>query len=157
MQKKYSMSKSTYFTAYRELFHTNSATWLIYGVQIFAGLIIGALLYWLNIDYLIPNWIISLMVPVFVFLIIMFVHKHTVNSLFKELPERFDGQQFEIVNGGIYDHAHNKTVTLIKLETFRKSKNYLFLFGSDAESFFIFPKSLFSESEISQIEKWFGG
>ena len=157
MQKKISTSKSDYYRAYREGFHSNSASWVIYGVQVFLGVFIGAALYWFDLDYFIPNWVIALVLPVLMFFIIMLVHKLSVNAIFKEYPERFGDKAFEIVSGGIYEQAQKKLVTWDKLVTYRQSKNYLFLFGADEDAFFIFPKNMFSELEISKIERWFGG
>jgi hypothetical protein len=157
MHKNFSTSKSNYYTAYREGFHANSASWVIYGVQVFCGLFIGAGFYWLKLDYFLPNWIIALMLPVFMFFTIMFIHKLSVNAIFKESPERFGAKTFEIGSSGIFELDQKKPVTWDKLDTFRKSKNYLFLFGPGEDAYFIFPKSIFSELEISQIEKWFGG
>ncbi len=157
MQKNFSTSKSDYYRAYREGFHSNSASWVIYGVQVFCGLFIGAALYWFNLDYFLPNWVIALMLPVVMFFTIMFVHKLSVNAIFKEYPERFGDKIFEILPNGVCRQTQNKPVTWDKLDTYKKSKNYLFLFGSEEDAFFIFPKNVFSELEISQIEKWFGG
>jgi hypothetical protein len=157
MQKNFSTSKSNYYSAYREGFHENSASWVIYGTQIFCGLLIGAVLYWFNLDCFLPNWVVALLLPMFMFFTIMFVHKLNVNAIFKEYPERFGERSIDISSDGVSVRTEKHSVAWDKFDTFRKTKNHLFLFGPEEKSFFIFPKHIFSEIEISQIEKWFGG
>ena len=155
MQKNFSTSKSNYYSSYREGFHENSASWVIYGSQIFCGLLIGVALYWFSLDYFLPNWVIALILPLFMFFTIMFVHKLNVNAIFKEYPDRFGERSIGITSDGVSARPEKQVVAWDQFDTFRKIKNYLFLFGPDEESFFIFPKHIFSEVEISQIEKWF--
>ncbi|MCF2911244.1 YcxB family protein [Pseudoalteromonas sp. DL2-H2.2] len=157
MRKNFNITKSSYYLAYREFFHANNVSWTIYGVMACCGLFIGAVLYWLNLDYIFPNWLIALMFPALMYLVILFVHKLTVNASFKENPERFGEKVFEFSDSGIYQGGSNQLISWGKINNFRKSKNYMLLYGASEEAFIILPNKIFSASEISKIENWVGG